>query len=40
MTGVFSGGLVYEYMQEANDYGIVDVSKNGQVKTRSDFISL
>lgn len=40
MTGVFSGGLVYEYSQEANDYGLVDIAKNGQVKTRDDFMSL
>ncbi|KAI5857255.1 Glucanosyltransferase-domain-containing protein [Tricharina praecox] len=40
MTGVFSGGLVYEYTQEANNYGIVDVAKNGQVKSRTDFIAL
>ncbi|KAI5785775.1 Glucanosyltransferase-domain-containing protein [Pyronema domesticum] len=40
MTNVFSGGLVYEYTQEANNYGIVDVAKNGAVKTRKDFMTL
>jgi hypothetical protein len=40
MTGVFAGGLVYEYSQEANNYGLVDISKNGQVKTRPDFTAL
>ena len=40
MTGVFSGGLVYEYSQESNDYGLAEISKNGQVKTISDFTSL
>jgi hypothetical protein len=40
MTGVFSGGLVYEYSQEANNYGIVDISKNGQVKSRPDYVAL
>ena len=28
MTGVYSGGLVYEYSKEKNGYGIVDVSGN------------
>lgn len=26
MTGVYSGGLMYEYSQEANKYGIVEIS--------------
>ncbi|TAQ88847.1 hypothetical protein B7494_g2830 [Chlorociboria aeruginascens] len=28
MTGVFSGGLVYEYSEEGNGYGIVTISGN------------
>ena len=28
MTGVFSGGLIYEFTQEEADYGIVDVAAN------------
>ncbi|KAK6500187.1 hypothetical protein TWF481_010537 [Arthrobotrys musiformis] len=28
MTGVFSGGLVYEWTQEENKYGLVEVSKD------------
>jgi hypothetical protein len=40
MTGVFSGGLVYEYSQESNNYGLVDIAKNGQVKTRLDYMTL
>ncbi|KAK6355929.1 hypothetical protein TWF718_000307 [Orbilia javanica] len=28
MTGVFSGGLVYEWTQEENNYGLVQVSKD------------
>jgi len=28
MTGVFSGGLIYEFTQEKNDYGIVQVASN------------
>jgi hypothetical protein len=40
MTNVFSGGLVYEWSQESNNYGLVDISKNGQAKTRKDYTSL
>lgn len=29
MTGVFSGGLVYEFTQEPSKYGLVQVSDNG-----------
>lgn len=29
MTGVFSGGLVYEFTQEPNNFGLVQVSANG-----------
>lgn len=36
MTNVFSGGLVYEFSQESNNYGLVDI-KNGNVKTRDDY---
>ncbi|KAH3675649.1 hypothetical protein WICMUC_002566 [Wickerhamomyces mucosus] len=37
MIGVFSGGLVYEFTQEPNNYGLVDVDKNGNVKLLADF---
>jgi len=30
MTGVFSGGLVYEFTQEPADYGIVEIAANGK----------
>ncbi|KAF8544194.1 Glucanosyltransferase-domain-containing protein [Trichophaea hybrida] len=40
MTNVFSGGLVYEYSQETNNYGLVDISKTGQAKTMKDYTSL
>jgi hypothetical protein len=38
MTGVYSGGLMYEYSREGNDFGIVDVTaKSDAVKEEGDF---
>lgn len=37
MVGVFSGGLVYEYSQEPNNYGLVEVDEKGNVKILQDF---
>jgi len=39
MTGVYSGGLVYEYSQEGNNYGLVTISGNS-VTTDNDFDAL
>ncbi|RAK95734.1 1,3-beta-glucanosyltransferase gel1 [Aspergillus ibericus CBS 121593] len=39
MTGVYSGGLVYEYSQEASNYGLVEISGT-DVKTLSDYDAL
>jgi hypothetical protein len=39
MTPVYSGGLVYEYSQEANDYGLVTISGNS-VTELPDFAAL
>lgn len=41
MTGVFSGGLVYEFTQEASKYGLVQVSDDGKsVETLVDYDNL
>lgn len=38
MSGVYSGGLLYEYSREGNMFGIVDVSgESNSVKEDSDF---
>jgi hypothetical protein len=39
MTSVFSGGLVYEYSEEGNGYGLVSISGD-TVKLNSDFTAL
>ena len=40
MIDVFSGGLVYEFTQEPNNYGLVKVLSNGDIKVLRDFIQL
>lgn len=40
MTGVFSGGLVYEYTQEANNYGIVELNSNDSTTLLVDYDNL
>jgi len=37
MTGVYSGGLVYEYTVEPNGYGLVEVNDNGDIEPNADF---
>ncbi|CUS14719.1 unnamed protein product [Tuber aestivum] len=40
MTGVFSGGLVYEFTQEANDYGLVTIKdENAEILGEFDSLS-
>ncbi|KAK4554896.1 hypothetical protein LTR86_008044 [Recurvomyces mirabilis] len=37
MTGVYSGGLAYEYTFEPNGYGLVEVNSNGEIVPNDDF---
>lgn len=39
MTDVFSGGLVYEFAQEPNNYGLVDYDESGNVILLPDFFA-
>ena len=40
MTGVFSGGLIYEYTQEANNYGLVEFNSNDTASLLVDYDNL
>lgn len=40
MSQALSGALVYEYSQEANDYGLVSINDNGTVSLLIDFENL
>lgn len=40
MTQAFSGGLVYEFTQEDNEYGLVQVNDNGTITTLIDYDNL
>jgi hypothetical protein len=40
MTGVFSGGLVYEYTMEQNKFGMVQINDDGSAKVLQDFNTL
>ncbi|OCT44691.1 1,3-beta-glucanosyltransferase gel2 [Cladophialophora carrionii] len=40
MTRVFSGGLIYEYSEEPNNYGLVNLNENGTVSILQDYNNL
>ncbi|ODV77719.1 glycoside hydrolase family 72 protein [Suhomyces tanzawaensis NRRL Y-17324] len=40
MADTFAGGLVYEFTQEPNNYGLVEIMENGDVNLLEDFIQL
>jgi len=40
MTPVFSGGLIYEYSEEPNNYGLVNLNDNGSVSILQDYDNL
>ncbi|AEY97335.1 FAER347Wp [Eremothecium gossypii FDAG1] len=37
LTHSFSGGLIYEYSNEGNNYGLVEIEHNGNIRYRKDF---
>lgn len=40
MVNVFSGGLIYEFTQEPNNYGLVEILPNNDVKLLADYHQL
>jgi hypothetical protein len=40
MTGVYSGGLVYEYSEEGSKYGLVTINSDGTITEGADFAAL
>ncbi|KAF5101178.1 hypothetical protein D0Z03_000652 [Geotrichum reessii] len=40
MSSVFSGGLVYEYSEEENKYGLVEINSDGSISTKADYNNL
>lgn len=40
MMGVFSGGMVYEYSEEPNEYGLVVINSDNSIDLKDDFVNL
>jgi 1,3-beta-glucanosyltransferase GAS3 len=40
MTGVLSGGIVYEYTEEPSNYGLVKINADGSLQLLKDFTTL
>lgn len=40
LATVFSGGLIYEYSEEPNEYGLVEIQDDNSIKFREDFVNL
>lgn len=40
MVDVFSGGLVYQFTQESNNYGLIELRETGDVKLLPDYFAL
>jgi len=40
MTGVYSGGLVYEYSEEGSKYGLVTINSDGTITEGPDYTAL
>lgn len=40
MTKVFSGGVIYEYTEEPNNYGLVEMQSNGDITILTDYNNL
>lgn len=40
MSGVFSGGLVYEYSEEPNEYGLVVINEDNSIELKQDYLNL
>lgn len=40
LADILSGGLIYEYSNEANGYGLVDIDSDGNIQLREDYSNL